>query len=268
MTDEASRPGVGGGLFEAVRHAVASAIRFIFLWPRTLMDEIARLRIARQQSFCIAIPFPALDWSLPPAIRESLMELHDYAEQMDNSALDWYLEKRTAKKRRAKVLHGTTYLVAILAAAIPLINLSNLFPARSLTAEASLALVGVAAGLALIDKSAGYTADWMRYVTTASQINRALLEFHFAWDRLESTLPYPPPSPESPANLSKATPPAPERRSRRGTTEQSPVEARIDLVKDFCLKIADVMQLETSTWATDLKERVALLDRQLPRGGR
>jgi hypothetical protein len=186
---------------------------------------------------------------------------------MGNSALDWYLEKRTGKKRRAKILQGTTYTVAILAAAIPLINLSNLFTSRSLTAEASLALVGVAAGLALIDKSAGYTADWMRYVTTAAQINRALLEFHFAWDRLESTMPYPPDN-DPPDPLTKVDIPATERGRRRKAPEPNPVGARIDLVKDFCLEIADAVELETSAWAIDLKERVAQLDRHLPRSGR
>ena len=267
MTEEASRAGVAGGFFEAVRQALSSTIRFIFLWPSSLVEEVSWLRILRQHGFCIAIPFPPLDWSKPEAIRESLHELHDYAEQMGNSALDWYLEKRTAKKRRAKFLHGTTYVVAVLAAAIPLINLSNLFTSRSLTAEASLALVGVAAGLALIDKSAGYTADWMRYVTTAAQINRALLEFHFAWDRLESTLPYPPGNATS-DDLAKISLPATERRPRRRAREANPVGARIDIVKEFCLKIAEAVELETSAWATDLKERVAQLDRHLPRGGR
>jgi hypothetical protein len=267
MTDGASRTNVVGGFFETVKHALSSAIRFVLLWPSSLDEEVSWLRILRQHGFCIAIPFPPLDWSTPEATRESLLELHDYAEQMGNSALDWYLEKRTAKKRRAKFLHGTTYVVAVLAAAIPLINLSNLFTSRSLTAEASLALVGVAAGLALIDKSAGYTADWMRYVTTAAQINRALLEFHFAWDRLESTLPYSPAN-APPDDLTKIGLPATERRPRRRKGEANPVGARIDLVKDFCLKIAEAVELETSNWTTDLKERVAQLDRHLPRGGR
>jgi hypothetical protein len=107
----------------------------------------------------------------------------------------------------------------------------------------------------------------MRYVTTAAQINRALLEFHFAWDRLESTLPYSPAN-APPDDLTKIGLPATERRPRRRKGEANPVGARIDLVKDFCLKIAEAVELETSNWTTDLKERVAQLDRHLPRGGR
>jgi len=47
-------------------------------------------------------------------------------------------------------------------------------------------LIGVAGGATLVDRAAaGYTADWMRYMTTASLINRALVKFEFDWNELE-----------------------------------------------------------------------------------
>lgn len=234
------------------------------------MEPVEELRIARHQQFCIAIPFPRLDWSSPQAARKSLDELHDYALQMGNSGLDWYLRKKKVKKGFAKALHWSIYAVGIAAAIFPLLKLSNvlnitLFTSccgsatnfNSFAAEMSLALIGVAAGLALIDKSAGISNDWMRYIKAATQINRALVEFNFDWDRLEQTLPYPPRDPI----VQQAAGAAPE-------SPKDPIAARIDLVREFCLKIVQVMAEETSDWADDLKERVSQMDRQLPRAGK
>jgi hypothetical protein len=257
-----------------MKRMASATVRFAFFLPDAIADPIEHLRIARHHRYCIAIPFPQLDWK-PASVQESLAELYDFAIQTANSALDWYLENRTTKKRYAKFYHRLAYVFATIAAAIPLLKISSLLDApavkqffntsadlNSVVAELSLALFGVAAGLALIDRMAGFSADWMRYVITATQINRARLEFQFAWDKLNRTLPYPPPT-SSARRAGKSaqsdSPPA-----ARGK-KPDPIATRIKLVHEFCLQIAELTEKETSGWATDLKERVSQLDSQLPR---
>jgi hypothetical protein len=249
-----------------IRRWATSILRAAFFLPDSDSDAFEQLRIARHHRYCVAIPFPHLDWSDLQTL-ESIEEMHDFAVQTGNSALDWYLENRETKKRYAKFFHRLAYAIATIAAAIPLLKLSNVLDApfvkqlldtkadlNSLVAELSLALFGVAAGLALIDRMAGFSADWMRYVVTATQINRKKMEFQFLWDRLERTLPYPP---HKKAQVEVA--------GKIPKRKDDPIAARIKLVQEFCSSIADLTEKETSGWATDLKERVSQLDSQLPR---
>lgn len=113
----------------------------------------------------------------------------------------------------------------------------------------------------LIDRAAGFTADWMRYITTAASINRALIEFQFEWNKLDRNSPYPP----RPASTKSAEISPPSIKKRKIA---DPVEQRIELASQFCLKILDLTGQETSIWADELKQRVARMASQLPSHGR
>jgi hypothetical protein len=237
----------------------------------SLLDQIKELRTARHEKFCVALPFPRLDWTNKDAVEGNLAELRDYAEQLANSALDWYLDKKTSKKRFARCLHNWTYFFGILAALIPLLKISTLLDlalvkqyfgpnASSGAAEASLALIGLAGGLTLIDRTAGFTADWMRYITTASRINRALIEFQFKWNKLDYNSPC--------LGASSIDPPQQPAGSGKKTPEPDPVAQRIELAYKFCLEIFDLTGQETSIWADELKERVAQMASQFPHRGK
>src|SRR5262249_54860101 len=118
-------------------------------------DQVRALRLARHDKFCTALPFPAFDWTDEQTIKRSLAELRDYAEQLANSALDWYLQKKTTKKRYAAFFHYATYAVGVIAAIIPLLKFAAILDLESVkrylghdsaasAAEMSLALIGLA----------------------------------------------------------------------------------------------------------------------------
>jgi SMODS and SLOG-associating 2TM effector domain 2 len=247
---------------ESIRRAFASPPGDEETFP---LDAVDAIRVTRHAKFCTALPFPLLSWKDEKCVECSLRELRDYVEQLANGALDWYLEKKTSKKRFAVCLHWWTYIFGVLAALIPLLMLnlgkfldpfvkqylgieSNL---SSIAAETALLLAGIAGGATLIDRAAGFTADWMRYITTAARINRALIEFQFAWNKIDQASPYPPPSG------------TPQPSIKRGKRDIDPVTQRIELAKEFCSKIFEFMDQETSIWADEMKERVAQAARQL-----
>jgi conflict system pore-forming effector with SLATT domain len=230
-------------------------------------DAIDALRIARHAKLRTALPFPELYWTSGKNTATSLAKLHDYAVQLANGALDWYLEKKSSKKRVAVFLHWWTYSFGVLAAVIPLLMLNfgkfldpivkqhlgidtNL---SSVAAEAALLIAAIAGGATLIDRAAGFTADWMRYITTAVRINRALIEFQFEWSTLERNSPFTPKENGDAAPVYR--PPA------KGKIVD-PVEQRIVLATQFCMEILDFMDQETSVWADELRERVAQMARQ------
>jgi hypothetical protein len=249
-----------------------------------------RLRIARHLGLCTALPFPKLCWDGKHDV-ENLKELHDYAVQLANSNIDWYLEKKSAKKFYAKTLHYSTYTFGVLAATVPLLKIFNtqvetgfvrwLFGEgvtnpSALTAELALVLIGIAGGLNLIDRYAGLTDAWMRYITTATRLNRALIAYQFEWNELERSTPRgstasgsPPTSGE---DAPKSLPTAPTESIGGGTRgKKAPTDSvteRIELVKRFCLAVIDIIGEETLVWADELKERVAQIARNFPAHGK
>ena len=134
-------------------------------------------------------------------------------------------------------------------------------------AEAALVLIGIAGGFSLIDKLAGFTASWMRYMLTATRINQALIAFHFDWNELErkrSLL-------RSRVDPSAGNPPGDDPPRAPGTPPNfdDPVTEGIDLIKRFCMKILDIMDEETSGWADELKKNASqLASAPLVHGGR
>jgi hypothetical protein len=252
-------------------------------WRRRWLDAIlgADIRIVRHHGLSTALPFPPISWSAN--VEQNLAELHDYAVQLAHGALDWYLKKRRWKKLWSKTLHIAAYTAATLAALVQLIkvlspaivdrilgglvSVTNRNPSE-FAAEATLVLIGIAGGFSLIDKLAGFTAAWMRYMLTATRINRALIAFHFDWTELERSAPVPPSPPMPP-------PPPPVPRDECADTgspprcpdcckccepkTKDPVTARIELIKEFCLKILETMDGETESWADELKKTASQL---------
>jgi len=225
------------------------------------------LRIARHRQFCTALPFPSLRWDDEGNDDRNLAELHDYAVQLANSGLDWYLSKKQGKERRARIAHWLTYGSAVLAAVVPLFLIVipelQIFHWRvdnpaGFAAETALIFIGIAGGFTLIDRSAGFSADWMRYILTATRLSRALMEFEFDWSALSREA-----SPRSRLpSADEKTSVAPPSRPPRGASHDA-VQRRIDRVKKFCLDILDIIGGETEIWANELKERVAQLANHL-----
>lgn len=236
--------------------------------PSAAEGAIDKLRIERRNQFCVAIPFPALEWRAGEGTEtceqaeKNLDILYDYAVQFANSALDWYLEKKDGKKRRAQLLHNLVYIIGLFAVVVPLAMLGLGFlefdgfgKAKSYAAEVALGFLALIGGLTFWDKSAGFSADWMRYIITAGRLNKKLVEFQFDWNIFNRAT--------NIASKSKSD----------GTAEAEEkkldsVAERADKLKTFCLTILDIMSAETEVWANELKERVAQMSRDLPQARR
>jgi hypothetical protein len=234
-------------------------------------SDADNLRIARHHQLCTALPFPSLTWSKDSSAESNLAELHDYAVQLANSGIDWYLEKKRGKEIRAKAMHFLTFVSGILAAIVPLFMIvvpefeilkGHFGNPREFAAEVALLLIGIAGGFNIIDRSAGYSADWMRYIVTATQLNSLLVKFEFEWNAASRAISPAPPSTQAPAVVTNSPPPQTQK------PEVVSDEQRIELVKNFCLKILDVVGGETEVWANELKERVAQMARNLSQPNR
>jgi hypothetical protein len=231
------------------------------------------LDVRRRNQFCTALPFPDLKWGQDGDTEKNLAELHDFARQLANSAIDWYLQKKRGKKAYARCFHTLTYISGGLAVLVPLIMIlipESSFVAkyfgnlRSFAAEAALVFLGIAGAWNLIDRAAGFSADWMRYIVTVTCLCRELAAFEFDWMDLTRKA-YKRPEPPGPP---PGTPPPPvppqASQGQQQTQDKAPDDldsARVELAKKFSLRVLEVTGEETSVWAKELRDRLSQMVR-------
>jgi hypothetical protein len=268
--------------FDAVRFWIGS-------WRNGGADD---QKIWRHRHLSTAIPFPELDWS---DIETSLGALYDYAVQMANGTIDWYIRRRFWKKILSRGLHlasfvfvGAAALVSLLKIFSPDVELKvlqfferlvfgsngvspgcNSCDRSGFAAEAALVLIGIATGFSLIDRLAGLSTGWMRYVMTAMRLEEQLVTFQFEWTRLKMEAAREPRAPAGSADDEGRAPKLEAvavqfRFEGEGQTRSAalrelapdPTSQRINLVRDFCARVLIIVRDETSVWADELRENV------------
>jgi SMODS and SLOG-associating 2TM effector domain 2 len=293
--------------------------RFRIRRPPLGIDD---LKIWRHRRLSTALPFPALDWAEPE--EENLKALYDYVVHLAYGVIDWYIRHRLWKKLWSRALRIVSLLLVSLAAIVSLLKIFSseaelrllqylewlIFGSNGVSpgcnscdhsgfaAEAALVLIGAAGGFNLIDRFAGLSTGWMRYVKNAMLLHKELIKFQFEWTRLERkatggqkpTAGDAPPaaapaqsserseSPDEPAPDAEDEPPEVERVSLRikidGSWYTRDIDwgdqarldltlRRIDLVQDFCSAIFTIVEQETSEWSEELKDNVTKFTRDV-----
>jgi hypothetical protein len=220
--------------------------------------DVDELRLKRHAILSTALPFPKLDWTDEAKEAESLKLIRDYSESLANSALDWYLHHQKSKKRLAQCLHFVIFLFVALAAIPPLLKLGIPSSLQSACAycdwvdghagEVALVLLGIAGIAKLWDSNAGYTVDWMRFFTTAANINRKLTKFRFDWDTIDLEQRYPPPEGANAGGASTQSSDAARAELRRAPRQ-------LKLAGDFCEDVLTMVDREVEVWADEFKKR-------------
>ena len=227
--------------------------------------DVEALRLKRHAVLSTALPFPDLDWSDKKNDTANLKRMRDYSASLANSTLDWYLDHHKSKKRKAQTLHLVIFFFVGLAAIPPLLKVgfgNGLQSAcgycdllNNHTGEIALVLLGIAGVAKLWDSNAGYTVDWMRFITTAAQINQELGKFQFEWEKIDLA------TRDLPANV--VSEPSPNQRQdvcphcgfSHPIETLTATERKVKLAAEFCTKIFDMVDGEIAAWANALKKR-------------
>jgi hypothetical protein len=161
---------------------------------------------------------------------------------------DWYWGRKKTKAWMARIIQWIAILATGVAGIVPIAARLTLFAGFKtwLRAQgigpvdsglfASL-LIGGGAALLTIDRIAGISSGWTRYVLTATAIRSASEEFRLDWAALVAQA---------------ATPP---------TAEQS--AAMIQRAKVFSMAIEALITKETQDWATEFRQNMNTLEQGL-----
>lgn len=190
-------------------------------------------------------------------IEGSLHSLYLAVLRKVDSALKWYRDARRIKSRWSSAIRLFAIVLFSVAGLIPILQAAGLswtsisaIPANP-TTDQVLALVRgprfdfgqlgyVAAALATaflgLDKFFGFSSGWVRYMLADSNIRKAVAEFQMNWVIANTCL-------------------------DRDEEERRCAKKRLQLLKDFSIKITDLLDEETRQWAGEFQGALSALDK-------
>lgn len=178
----------------------------------------------------------------------SLEGVHRYVLATAKRSELWYWQNKQNKARLARAVQWIAVFATGLAGLVPIAAKLTLFAgfSRWLRSQgvapvdsgllASL-LIGGGAALLTMDRIAGLSSGWTRYVLTATAIRAASAEFRIDWAALNAQSTQPP------------------------TAEQT--AAMIQRAKVFSMAIEALIAKETQDWATEFRQNMTMLERDL-----
>lgn len=191
----------------------------------------------------------ALRWDSEEARRASIVALKDYAEGEAAEAIAWYWANKAEKARASKLVRWSAIILTGLAGLFPIVKsawpdaLKSLLGGKLLWMQPSnpdllvSLFVGLAAVLVALDRFGGFSTGWIRYVRTATELQRLLCEFRLDWATLESRL--------------------------KNANDQAGVEAMIGRAKEFVTTVRVAVLQETQQWATEFESNLAQLEKDI-----
>ncbi len=183
--------------------------------------------------------FPIWDRTNP---KESLMQVHQWAIKNAQKHIEWYRNRSKIRKTLSQLLRITVILNITAGALCPLIDATGVFINEQPGADSIIlgkwgyVFMALAAAIAGFDKYFGLSTGWMRFIVTQLSLERVLAEFHYDWAVL----------------LDK---------QQEGQSKSNTI--LLQRVKDFSLKVDELVKQETDSWVLEFQSNLAELEKVL-----
>lgn len=178
-----------------------------------------------------------LDWS-PEHIVASLTDVYEHTIEKVNRSISWYDNDAGRKKRWAQLLRviaiAFTALGGIFPVLVPILNNWGMEVGPTWSTIV-LAVAGAALGM---DRFFGFSASWIRSITTGLKLRDMLDSFQFAWEGER-------------VNLGGEQP----------THDQA--QALVARCGQFIAEVAAVVQEETQQWVQEFRSSLQAVDQKL-----
>ncbi|MCR9245568.1 MAG: SLATT domain-containing protein [bacterium] len=178
-----------------------------------------------------------LDWS-DDARADSVAQLHAYAVAQAESSIGWYWRHAKKDRWKGRLLRVLAILLTTCGGLVPLLIGAGIDWLGQQWGYVCLAAAGAALAL---DRFFGHSSAWIRYVTTATDLETGLMKFHMEWAQLR-------------ANLGGA----------QLTTESvTPLLNRLQALLAF---VRATVEGETKTWASEYRSTISEIDKKVEAG--
>jgi hypothetical protein len=175
-------------------------------------------------------------------IEDSLIKLRQYVEAEAQGQIDWYYAKKTPKARLSSGLRLASILLTVIGGLVPIVKAT--LPAGAMAklpfdfSEAGYLLIGLAAGCFGLDRFFGVSSGWIRYITAAMALEKAVAEYRLGWVQSMAKLRGKPPDAQQ-------------------------LEELIQTCTTFSLTVKNQVEQETKAWVTEFQSNLAQLEKDL-----
>jgi len=170
-------------------------------------------------------------------LASSIARMYEHVQAKTVEAIDWYLSRKRWRGMLSQGLRFGAILFASIGSLVPLLQAAALWPLPG-NQMGQLGYVGfaLAAGCIALDRFFGLSTAWMRYITAAFTLQRALAEFQLEWAILQVRL-----------------------GSNQPTREQA--QQMLLRLKEFRSAVLQVIERETQSWVAEFQTNLAELYR-------
>jgi hypothetical protein len=159
--------------------------------------------------------------------------LRKEVETKAKEAINWYIKRKKVKATGSKLLRISAILLILIGGLSPILQGVEWLQLQD--CQYGYIALALAATCIILDKFMGLSSSWMRYMTTAMRLQKALADFQTDWVLMW-------------AEVSNDTP----------TTAQQ--KKLLQRIKDFRLKIVTEIEQETQIWTHEFQSNLALLE--------
>lgn len=166
---------------------------------------------------------------------EALKQLYEDTHELSKTKRDWYWTSIKTKRWTSLSVRLLAFLLLLVGTALPLLaGLSNDAAARLTCTQVAVVLLAAAGLLQVADKIFGWSTGWMRYITTATDMEAATSGFDIDWSKYL---------------LAKS-----------GPLEAADIRALFALSEGLERQLMKLQTEETNKWVSDFNAGVSLLD--------
>ncbi|HSN97668.1 MAG TPA: SLATT domain-containing protein, partial [Candidatus Nanopelagicales bacterium] len=171
-------------------------------------------------------------------LSSSLHQVYDHVRVKTVETIDWYMSRKRVRAVLSQGLRFGAIFFATVGSLVPLLRAAELWPKNIPGEMGQVGYVGfaMAAGCVALDRFFGLSTSWMRYITSAFALQRALAEFQLEWAVVQVKL-----------------------GGRQPTREQA--EQMLLRLKEFRSAVLEVVERETQSWVSEFQTNLAELYR-------
>jgi len=179
------------------------------------------------------------DWVAPPPLgtltwdsqgfEKSLNELYGYAVARAQTAIDWYRRKKRPRQTLSLWIRFVALCLIFFGGLCPLVP-SSLSGSININSYGYL-LLAAGGGLVLFDKLFGVSSAWMRFMSTAQELEAQLDAFRVEWSA-QAVL------------------------AVKREQQESRVDPRFELIQHFLANLHAAVGRETNEWKTEFNKSI------------
>jgi len=164
---------------------------------------------------------------------KDLKSLRKEVEAKAIDAINWYIKRKQIKSIGSKILRIGAILFVLIGAMLPILRGIDWFQLQDCHyGYIALALAGTCI---VIDKFMGFSSSWMRYMTTAISLQKALIDFQTDWMLIWSEITDDVPTADQQHKL-------------------------LQRIKGFRLKIITEIERETHLWTNEFQSNLSQME--------